>query len=84
MAISGEQEKALSQVLVNYVNDDDTASWDVIEAIKGILHCDGEATLRDEFAMAALSGLLADPNVIAKGIAKTSYEIADDMLKARK
>ena len=41
-------------------------------------------TLRDEFAMAALQGMLADPNVKLEGTAKLAYKVADEMLEARK
>jgi hypothetical protein len=42
-------------------------------------------SLRDEIAMAALTGLLADPQVLADSTtAKLSYRIADWMLEARK
>ena len=41
-------------------------------------------TLRDEIAIAALTGLFADPQVRAYStLAKLSYQIADAMLKAR-
>ena len=41
-------------------------------------------TLRDEIAMAALTGLLADPITMANfGTAKLAYQLADWMLKAR-
>lgn len=45
-------------------------------------------TLRDEFAMAALSGMLADPGVQVGGsndkiTAKLCYDLADAMLQAR-
>lgn len=46
-------------------------------------------TLRDEFAMAALAGMLADPAVqVGRStqndpLAKAAYQIADAMLKAR-
>ena len=47
------------------------------------------ATLRDQFAMAALTGMLADENVSVGGTydaknAQLCYGIADAMLKARK
>ena len=43
------------------------------------------ATLRDQFAMAALTGLLADPQVQAHDSTATlTYKIADWMLEARK
>ena len=43
-------------------------------------------SLRDEFAKAALTGLLADPNVTAenqKSLADWCYKQADAMLEAR-
>ncbi len=41
-------------------------------------------TLRDEFAMAAISGLLADPKVCAdENTARLAYRMANFMLKAR-
>jgi hypothetical protein len=50
-------------------------------------------TLRDEFAMAALTGVMASPHTIAAkelgldklsdGFAQIAYEVADAMLKAR-
>jgi rubredoxin len=39
------------------------------------------ATLRDQFAMAALTGLLADPDM--KDCVKCSYIFADAMMEAR-
>jgi hypothetical protein len=49
--------------------------------------------LRDEFAMAALQGLISGPNVekgdcktfdeIAQSVAKASYRFADAMMKQR-
>lgn len=47
------------------------------------------ATLRDQFAMAALTGLLAHIGIVARNapsdddLARGSYEFADAMLKAR-
>ena len=43
------------------------------------------ATLRDQFAMAALPALIADPDSVDYpiGHAKKAYEYADAMLKAR-
>lgn len=43
-----------------------------------------QPTLRDRFAMAALTGLLADPNEDGKDVAKRAYGFADAMLEARK
>lgn len=44
-----------------------------------------QKTLRDEFAMAALQGMLADTQVRQswQDFAKDSYELADAMLAAR-
>jgi hypothetical protein len=43
------------------------------------------ATLRDQFAMAALAGLLSDPTSSGpKGCAKVAYEYADAIMEARK
>ncbi len=42
-------------------------------------------TLRDQFAMAALSGLLSDPSSSGPdGAAMVAYKYADSMMKARK
>lgn len=41
------------------------------------------ATLRDQFAMAALTGIMADGWVDSRAC-KRAYEIADAMLEARK
>lgn len=44
-----------------------------------------QTTLRDQFAMAALTGLLSDPECGAWGkIAEYAYTMADLMLEARK
>lgn len=43
-----------------------------------------QPTLRDRFAMAALTGLLADPSEDGKGVATRAYGFADAMLEARK
>lgn len=46
------------------------------------------ATLRDQFAIAALSGMLADPNVTRKNVVQEAvefaYKAADAMMEARK
>jgi hypothetical protein len=44
------------------------------------------ATLRDQFAMAALPALIFDPDSVAYpiGHAKLAYEYADAMMEARK
>lgn len=42
-------------------------------------------TLRDQFAMAALTGMIADPNgPDYPSVPKKAYEIADAMLETRK
>ena len=48
--------------------------------------CPWERTLRDEFAMAAVTGVMADPKrapYSAKELAKCTYEIADAMMEVR-
>lgn len=42
-----------------------------------------QKTLRDEFAMAALSGMLASDTQTMKEFARLSWEMADAMLAAR-
>lgn len=53
------------------------------EMLKGIRT--ENPTLRDQFAMAALPALIADPQSVAYpiGHARLAYEYADVMLKAR-
>ena len=66
-------------------------SDEVYQQIKSVLLarntiCD-EKTLRDEFAMAALQGNLANPSLTFSSwerLAEVSYEAADAMLKERK
>jgi len=42
-------------------------------------------TLRDQFAMAALTGMIADPNgPDYRSVPKKAYEMADAMLESRK
>ena len=44
-------------------------------------------TLRDRFAMAALTGMLSNPNtrkIVRPELFETAYEFADAMLEARK
>jgi hypothetical protein len=42
-------------------------------------------TLRDQFAMAALTGMIADPSgVDYRSVPRKAYEMADAMLEARK
>jgi hypothetical protein len=45
-----------------------------------------ERTLRDEFAMAALTGLCADPDLspLSERVAEHAYRLADAMMEARK
>ena len=47
---------------------------------------DNAPTLRDQFAMAALQGLLAEPNLCAthEEFAERAYRQADAMIEARK
>lgn len=48
-----------------------------------VTHPTQQITLRDQFAMAALTGLLAANNASQFSIYE-AYEIADEMLKVRK
>lgn len=42
-------------------------------------------SMRDQFAMAALTGMIADPNgPDYRSVPKKAYEVADAMLEARK
>jgi hypothetical protein len=41
-------------------------------------------TLRDEFAMAALKGMLARESDLARNVARYAYQYADAMMEARK
>jgi len=41
-------------------------------------------TLRDEFAMAALQGMLARESDLARNVARYAYEYADAVMEARK
>lgn len=42
-------------------------------------------SMRDQFAMAALTGMIADPNGLDyRSVPKKAYEMADAMLEARK
>ena len=79
MAISSGQEQALKLVLLNYANDSNTTSYEAIKSITTILGCDGEETLRDQFAMAALTGSIARSN---KFFANSNLERADHCLEA--
>jgi hypothetical protein len=44
----------------------------------------GYKTLRDEFAMAALQGMLARESDLARNVARYAYEYADAMMEVRK
>ena len=55
-------------------------------AVKPTQPAQDEMTMRDQFAMAAMSGRMArDGNYpSSKGLATIAYDIADEMMKARK
>lgn len=87
--ITDGQEKALGLLLLNFAAEEDSSTWETIAAIPSVLGCDREqATLRDQFAMAALTGLLSNTDVdLTKPFpvaAKICYGMADAMLDARK
>ena len=90
MILTQTKQVALAEILLNFANDDASTTSRTISAIMGVFDCDGPEvpTLRDRFAMAALS-MLADPQTSVGGsynatTAKQCYEIADAMLEARK
>jgi hypothetical protein len=41
------------------------------------------ATLRDQFAMAAMQGMAARGELCSRSLANTAYVMADDMMEAR-
>ena len=68
---ANESLKCIAHPLIEVVNEEAKPQEDV-------------KTLRDEFAMAAMAGMMADTNVQAnKGVAATAYRVADMMLEAR-
>lgn len=83
--MSDGQEKALKLILLNYANDEDSSAYQTIQAISVVLGCDGQATLRDQFAMAALTALVAEnPKEDRSFMAETAYFFADGMMEYRK
>ena len=63
---------------------DDLTDGHLLNALDQIRNLKSErATLRDQFAMAALTGMLA-ANYSGDRVAKSAYQVADYMLEARK
>lgn len=56
MSIPFGKRQALHEILLNYANDDASTTTTTIDAILGLLDCDGSSspTPRDQFAMAAM------------------------------
>ena len=75
------------------MNEDKVNWYEQAPIVSGSRHYEREypitmkqvLTLRDQFAMAALPALIADPDSVAYpiGHAKQAYRYADAMLKAR-
>ena len=89
MTISAEKETALRQILVGYANDDVFTTGEAVQAVLGLLGYDTGKTLRDEFAMAAMIGLLTREFVISsredkQAAGRVAYNFADAMMEARK
>ena len=55
MNITTGQEEALKNILQQYANDDGCTVYGATLSILSILRVDADKTLRDEFAMAALT-----------------------------
>ena len=56
---------------------------EIYDGVRDALRCEAEESLRDRFAMAALSGNLGNLPIDNKDIAECAYEIADAMMAAR-
>lgn len=85
MSISNGKKEALKQILMNYANNSNATSYGAITAITSILDCDGEKTLRDEFAMAAMQSILANNKTIDRNLlGESAYFYADGMMAYRK
>ena len=69
---------------------DKLSDWDIVEHIPNQGEAEeptqDEMTMRDQFAMSAMSGMLANNIRYAsyENMARWSYEVADEMMKARK
>jgi hypothetical protein len=60
-----------------------TPEQKIAELKQSLAQAKQKKTLRDEFAMAALTGLLANPNLASRSFEECAYEFADGMLKER-
>jgi hypothetical protein len=74
----------LIKAIVNGRSYNDDLLEDVVLCVQKMM--DKETALRDQFAMAALTGLLSDPvrDADSADYAECAYEYADAMLEARK
>lgn len=73
----------LIKAIVNGRSYNDDLLEDVVLCAQKMMN--KENALRDQFAMAALTGMIADPSgVDYRSVPKKAYEMADAMLEARK
>jgi hypothetical protein len=92
--ISDGKRKALSHILSGYANNDDVTTYEALTAIIGLLDLDGQKTLRDEFAMAALNAIMQvdtpddmrnlPAEEVRDKVARFAYVWANAMMEARK
>lgn len=78
-------KRMLNSPLMYDTSNIDPSDWpDLPQSVQFTVR-EPRATLRDQFAMAALTGLLSDPTSSGpKGCATAAYLYADAMLEARK
>ena len=66
------------------MNDDEGPRQFIYDTKHGWVPLESYATLRDQFAMAALTGIIINETNTSKLAAKFAYEYADAMMEARK
>jgi len=77
-----EHDDELCREALNHIEMLKNANF---EYRKALSQQQNASTLRDQFAMAALTGLIADPNGADYQLApKKAYQLADLMMEARK
>lgn len=78
-------KKILNPPLMYDTSNIDPADWSDLPQPVQFTVREPRATLRDQFAMAAMTGLLSDPTSSGpKGCATAAYLYADAMMEARK
>ena len=76
--------RVLNPPLMYDTSNIDPADWPDLSQPVHLIVREPRATLRDQFAMAAMTGLLSDPTSSGpKGCATAAYLYADAMLEAR-